>query len=56
MLTLEALEQSTAVAALIELTGITTAPASKFDNRDTWDNRSGGGFDNRPSWDNWNKK
>lgn len=28
----------------------------KFDNRTTWDNKTGGGgFDNRPTWDNWNK-
>lgn len=30
---------------------------SRWDNRDSWDNKSsGGGFDNRPAWDNWNKR
>ncbi|WP_370949315.1 multiple cyclophane-containing RiPP AmcA [Amycolatopsis sp. cg5] len=27
---------------------------SKFDNRESWDNKPK--FDNRPSWDNWNKR
>lgn len=27
--------------------------SGKFDNRPTWDNKTGGGgFDNRPTWDN----
>jgi hypothetical protein len=41
---------------------IATAPEERcltngFDNRTTWDNKTGGGgFDNRPTWDNWNNR
>lgn len=36
---------------------LTPAPGTMtgFDNRPTWDNRTGG-FDNRPTWDNWNRR
>ncbi|WP_083886751.1 multiple cyclophane-containing RiPP AmcA [Actinoalloteichus spitiensis] len=31
--------------------------SGKWDNRDSWDNKTGGGgWDNRPGWDNWDKK
>ncbi|MBB5152524.1 multiple cyclophane-containing RiPP AmcA [Saccharopolyspora phatthalungensis] len=33
------------------------SPVYNWDNRDSWDNKTGGGgFDNRPGWDNWNKR
>ncbi|MBB5871724.1 hypothetical protein F4553_005103 [Allocatelliglobosispora scoriae] len=51
-------------ADALERLGITaTTPvvgeptAAKFDNRPTWDNKTGGGgFDKRPSWDNWDNR
>ncbi|TDQ52888.1 multiple cyclophane-containing RiPP AmcA [Actinorugispora endophytica] len=52
---LAALERSETVVELIEQAGTPVAPVSQFDNRDTWDNRGGGGFDNRSTWDNWKK-
>lgn len=51
-----------AVLVLIGITD-TLGPVldAKFDNRPTWDNKTGGGgFDNRPTWDNqtapWDNK
>jgi hypothetical protein len=48
-----------AVLTLIEPLG--PVADAKFDNRPTWDNKTGGGgFDNRPTWDNksapWSNK
>jgi hypothetical protein len=51
-----------AVLTLIGAVGTAGSVAgNKFDNRPTWDNKTGGGgFDNRPTWDNkvapWDNK
>ncbi|RCV52545.1 multiple cyclophane-containing RiPP AmcA [Marinitenerispora sediminis] len=50
--TLSALEASAEVATFVDRVAL--APhdvTSKFDNRDTWDNK-GKSFDNRSTWDN----
>lgn len=55
------LQQLTASPAPLLAGLIATAPgglrlAGGFDNRPTWDNKTGsGGFDNRPTWDNKSK-
>lgn len=44
-----------AVLTLIGAADTTLGPVldGKFDNRPSWDNKTGGGgFDNRPTWDN----
>lgn len=55
------LQHLTASPAPLLTTLITTATggshlAGGFDNKPTWDNKTGGGgFDNRPTWDNKSK-
>ena len=56
-----ALQHLTASPAPLLAALIATVPGAEqlsggFDNRPTWDNKTGGGgFDNRPTWDNKTK-
>jgi hypothetical protein len=52
---LEVLENSDKVSNLLDRVGRMPVVA-KWDNRDTWDNKTGKPWDNRSTWDNWDKK